>query len=209
MSVHERSVRFNGMSIRALVARRKTQSRFAVKGQHPDWDKITPELDVNDKEFFVVCGRPEEGGLRPILAAIHCPYGQKGDRLWVRETFSVVPDHDEPAGYSAILYRADAHGPYEKWRASTQMPREASRFLLEIEGVRVERLHDISEQDAMAEGAARDDRPDTANCTTHESVRVATFQYRSIWKDENQDWNWECNPWVWAVEFRILGAADL
>ena len=198
MSVLERSVRFNGMSIRALVARRKTQSRFAVKGQHPDWDKITPELDVNDKEFFVVCGRAEQGALRPILTAIHCPYGQKGDHLWVRETLSVVPDHDEPAGLSAILYRADAYGPYGKWRASTQMPREASRFLLEIDSIRVERLHDISETDAVAEGASRDDQPDTEHFTMDESVRVDTFQYRSIWKDEMQGWSWECNPWVWV-----------
>lgn len=207
MRLHERSVRFNALSIRALAAGRKTQARFAVKGQDQTWDKVTPEWDVNGKEFFVVSGQTEQNGLRPILTAIKCPYGQAGDRLWVRETFSVVPDHDEPAGHSAVLYRADGHGPYGKWRSSTQMPREASRIFLEVTGVRVERLHDIDEAGAVAEGAQRDEQPDTPNFTLHESTRVARFQYRSIWNDAKQGWSWECNPWVWVVEFRRVNVA--
>jgi len=119
------------------------------------------------------------------------PYGQPGDRLWVRETWRSYPD--------GIVYRADyrdtdfADAVHAPWRASIHMPRSASRIELEVTGLRVERLQDISEADANAEGVKH---------SLHlPGGRFARENFAHLWWTIHGDESWEANPWVWVVSF--------
>ncbi len=143
---------------------------------------------------------------------IKCPFGVPGDRLWVRETFCVASDDQDvhvdgepeswrPRGLMAqwAYYRAtdqdvidinDPDGKRSPWKPSIFMPRWASRITLEITGVRVERLHDITDEDARAEGVSGGSL----------TGPVEAFEY--LWCDINGAASWTANPWVWAVSFK-------
>lgn len=180
----ERGMIFNGEMVRAILDGRKTQTRRVMKPQ-PDEDGLAkvingPWVDTSERIY-------------------RCPFGVPGDRIWVRETFSPVPDHEEPAGCSAILYAADGNGPYGKWVPSIHMPRWASRITLEITGVRVERLNDISECDAKAEGAP------TECCVIGDKHFLG---FRSLWKSIYGDESWRSNPWVWVIEFKRIEGGE-
>jgi hypothetical protein len=145
-----------------------------------------------------------------------CPYGQPGDLLWVRETWGAVWPADEPVPLRQceIEYRADlppgctdrpgewpadeGNGPeVPKWRPSIHMPRWASRITLRITDIRVERLQDISEDDAKAEGVTPLDYAAhhvAAGC----GARIA---FEQLWNTINGPGAWEANPWVWVVAF--------
>lgn len=131
---------------------------------------------------------------------VPCPYGRPGDRLWVREAWR--PVH---GGYSDLgaRYRADFERDQTVWRPSIHMPRWASRITLEVTGVRVERLQDISEADAQAEGsfewAAEQDTP-------VRDLDEARLVYLQLWQSINGPASWDADPWVWVVEFRRLPA---
>jgi hypothetical protein len=136
-----------------------------------------------------------------------CPYGQPGDRLWVRETWAEHPDFP---GCRRAIYRADPECEYdtERWNPSIHMPRWASRILLEIVSVRVERLQDISEADARAEGITPHEVRQFAIFGASEEERAAIYRdaavgpYRGLWQQINGPGSWGANPWVWVVEFR-------
>ncbi len=185
--------------VRAILAGTKTQTRRVVKPAHKAWIEmpVTHQLGEWDK--------------RPL------PYGKPGDRLWVRETWSPDPPIDsswastEWNGCGRRIdgvperfqhprfcnYSADwLHGPIV-WRPSIHMPRWASRITLEVTGVRVERLQDISEADAMAEGA-----PWGACGSPQEGSRKAGFA--KLWDSINGPNSWDANPWVWAINFKRL-----
>jgi hypothetical protein len=133
-----------------------------------------------------------------------CPYGQPGDQLWVRETWQAVKPWNEigytlcnPADADAeIHYRSTAEKmvPELPWRPSIFMPRFASRITLEITKIRVERLNEISENDACWEGI---------DLTANDCDYVKT--YRQLWQSINGPESWAANPWVWVVEFRKGG----
>ena len=203
----QRPLRYSGPMVCATRADAKTQTRRIVKGAALQWlerDGFTPE--------FVAL--PENG---------LCPYGYKGDQLWVREAWRAVAevDHLPPRDLNPahrIWYEADApHQPgFGKYRPSMFMPRWASRITLEITRVRVERLQSISEADAQAEGvedvtaqvAPRDPefrfwrryRDGGLNGYTDNAIA----SYASLWTEINGPGSWEANPWVWVVEFRRL-----
>ncbi|MEL8866648.1 hypothetical protein J4U27_25805, partial [Escherichia coli] len=141
--VKERGMIFNDEMVRAILGGNKTQTRRIV-----------------EEKFY---GR----AVAAELLAKHCPYGQPGDRIWVRETYRV---HGKATDVATLVYRASVRNSWteqthrvpvevcnkpvsEKWTPSIHMPRWASRILLVITNVRVERLNDISECDARAEGA--------------------------------------------------------
>jgi len=145
--------------IRALVAGRKTQTRRIVKPQ-----SIIPQKN--------------EFGRHPSWLKMQAPYGQPGDRLWVRETWAPAHFTMEHPNYA---YRADGEFlGIKKWRPLIHMPQSASRFTLEITNVRVERVQDISEEDAIAEGFYR--------------------------HPETKQFELTCNrnDWVWVYEFKKL-----
>lgn len=145
----------------------------------------------------------------PTLATAFCPYGQPGDRLWVRETwqgplideeleeeFHQSPDYFKKPEFCA--YRAtdtldaiNADGEALGWRPSIHMPRWASRILLEVTSVRVERLQDISEADAEAEGPPK-------------HFNSWRDNFCALWQKINGDGSWDANPWVWAIEFNRM-----
>ncbi len=130
---------------------------------------------------------------------VQCPFGTVGDRLWVREAWQavdadcrVVSGRLEQNQYPNAFYKADGPNPC-KWRPSIHMPRWASRITLEITGVRVERLNDISEADAIAEGC---------QCAGFPASLTNRGAFAKLWQSINGDDSWAANPWVWVVEFR-------
>jgi hypothetical protein len=150
-----------------------------------------------------------------------CPYGQPGDRLWVRETFAIYGDRK----MAAIHYRADRLWDVGRkdvgYKPSIHMPRWASRVLLEVTDVRVERLLDITEEQARAEGMLSwtfeecdgDPRLDGQPCTTTnwhwepqenecDGFGCAQYAFHGLWNSINGPGAWEANPWVWVVEFK-------
>ena len=140
---------------------------------------------------------------RRVVKSLHlCPYGEKGSILWVRETFVALSKDN-------ILYRADDRYPDSitplKWKPSIFMPRWASRITLEITGVRVERLQDISEEDALTEGC------ENYLCGGYDfsyhgyECKPAVANYRRLWDSINgKKYPWKSNPLVWVISFRRI-----
>jgi hypothetical protein len=210
----ERPILFNGPMVRALLAGTKTQTRRAVKpeGAHHLFQFRGTTAAAGADEPTGEWGWC--GSERVVNKHIHCPYGKPGDRLWVRETFQRFTDDGE------VLYKADRAGfeamnelKFDEcieafWRPSIHMPRAASRITLEITGVRVERLQDISEADALAEGVAQvvRDRLPVQQCGEYDAIDVDPVElYQDLWESINGPGSWDANPWVWVLEFRRIG----
>ncbi|EPJ5560552.1 hypothetical protein [Pseudomonas aeruginosa] len=219
----ERPILFSRPMVRAILEGRKTVTRRVMKPQ-PDF--LGSMVDPNTPFKTLDAG---------LHARITCPYGEPGDRLWVRETWHVGKPHDKtapadilapllaegrgitvlytaggwqsvgPAGREEPIYPDDQ--PLPDWagkgRPSIHMPRWACRILLEITAVRVERLQDISEVQARAEGITDGG---CSNCGNHESCECecpapsAVDSFVHLWRSTGG--NWESNPWVWVVEFK-------
>ncbi|AGR58162.1 Phage-related protein [Salmonella bongori N268-08] len=200
----ERGMIFNSEMVRAILDGRKMQTRRIMKVQ-PD----TPEFGLRriiesskaNENGMYFWSQDDACGIKARSKPFLCPYGEVGDRIWVRETWA-------EAGASAPelkLYRANYpdHVPshYEnvppvgeiRWTPSIHMPRWASRITLEITDVRVERLNNISECDAKAEGAPTE-------CTLIGDKHYPGF--RSLWKSIYGEESWAANPWVWVIEFK-------
>ena len=198
-AVKERPILFSAPMVRALLDSSKTQTRRVVKPGNlglpgtplrqptPNWNAAFygPGIWSDDADF-----------------ASRCPYGQPGDRLWVREAWATHAFLDDVAPCelmtASVHYSADGTIQTGKGRPSIHMPRKYSRIDLEITGVRVERLQDISEADAKAEGALIE--------SAVGGVPGASYVqgYRSIWEEINSADSWAANPWVWCVEFRRI-----
>lgn len=209
----ERGMIFNDEMVRAILDGRKTQTRRIVKVQ-PD----TPEFglrriiesSIANEIGMYFWSQEDARGIKARSKQFYCPYGDVGDRIWVRETFSPVPDNEEPAGCSALLYAADGNGPYGKWVPSIHMPRWACRLTLEITGVRVERLNGISETDAEAEGIDMEalfDAQDCYDCIADHNMTgrpTATGAFKYLWESIYGEESWKSNPWVWVIEFKVV-----
>jgi hypothetical protein len=196
----EHPILFSAPMVRALLDGSKTQTRRVVKPQ--------PEAEHGGEPYWFVGGYRAwraRGCTDSIRSGSHneiaCPYGKPADRLWVRETHM-----DLGACY---LYRADAAAeqeraivaPRQPWRPAIHMPRAASRITLEITGVRVERLQDISPEDCWAEGIQEMRDAGDENGELRGSVRQ---DYQALWESINGPGSWDANPWVWVVEFKRL-----
>lgn len=189
----ERPILFSGAMVRAILDGRKTQTRRIVKPQ--------PDIVHGD---IVARHTPDDMRLGRLGAVMQCPYGQPGDRLWVRETWA-QPAASDPgptiyrADYPACVPAGFENIPPEEaitWKPSIHMPRAACRLVLEVTGVHVERLQFITEADAAAEGAEPIlVPPDGGSCPHYEG-------FRELWGRINGAAAWEQNPWVWVVEFR-------
>jgi len=227
MTARELPILFNAPMVRAILEGRKTLTRRVVKLPHANplgtWEPTTfGGKDARGIEHA------EQAAVWHTRTGhtIGCHYGT-GDRLWVKETYAnLTATHGQPwerrnpdtglyeRGRKPFLwYRADGEqpeigdgrSPVERWRPSIHMPRWASRIDLEVTGVRVERLHDISEADAMAEGI---------RCTGQYSYwwdgmegdphRTAADAFRALWESINGPGSWDANPWVWVVEFKRI-----
>lgn len=216
--MRERPILFSAPMVRALLAGTKTQTRrIAEPVKHPDLGNLY------DAGALVLEREPQH------VIDRACPYGQPGDRLWVRESFwgcDAPGWGDQPC----VVYDDEWHG--KEYRAaeirpwarkfgripSIHMPRDCSRIALEITGVRVERLHKISEADAVAEGIPEESEPckqcgdcgwlciggDPQQCNAPGCGDGAIDGYRALWEQINGAGSWKANPWVWVVEFRVL-----
>ena len=223
----ERPILFSAPMLRAILAGNKTQTRRIAKGV----------VGVHARTGEPLAGLDSAGPRVP------CPYGQVGDRLWVRESFWIEHDSDSHEGsgafdcgidlktgdWASVCYCADQDkagtwiGPDEfypertfvPWgdgglvpeffskRPNIHMPRWASRILLEVTSVRVERLQDISQADAYAEGAmswAQEQKTPIKDLNGGDD-RIA---FMALWESIEGAGSWDANPWVWAVEFRRI-----
>lgn len=188
----ERPILFSGPMVRALLDGTKTQTRRVWKMPRGcSWY----EGHGGEAAGMV---QDDEGPAWWHVSEQRCPYGQPGDRLWVREAWRTEPALDpcpprEIAMVGApVQYEAGPHADVlgGKLRPSMFMPRSLARITLVVTDVRVERLQDISEADAIAEGVEAE-RPDTA---------VGAYEW--LWEAINGPGSWDANPWVWVVEFR-------
>lgn len=184
--IKTRPILMNGAMVLATLSGAKTQTRRLMKNQ-PEYPIIIAGDPYTNRYQMEGCEALTEASLLR-----YCPHGQRGDRLYVRESFSLVPDSDEPAGHSAILYAADGER-YGKLTPSIHMPRWASRITLEITAVRVERLHDISTEDIIAEGLSTTLRGYDAECDLRD-------QWRKLWESTGGDW--DANEWLWVINFK-------
>lgn len=190
----ERPILFSAPMVCALLAGTKTQTRRVVKPQ--------PHI-VEEGGSVVGVHTPDDQRHGRLGKMLYCPYGRPGDRLWVRETFARIDGQQQPwietdyrATYTHGDRLGDSLGIKKRWSPSIHMPRHASRITLEVTGVRLERLQDISASDARAEGIGRNQCPDWH----------AVADYRELWSQINGRGSWDANPWVWVVEFkRIAG----
>jgi hypothetical protein len=198
LRMKERPILFSSPMVRAILEGRKTQTRRIVKPCHMVMDHGED-----------AAGQCIDAGYIPCFPL--CPYGHRGDRLWVRETWCCV--HGVPSSGGVphpddfVRYRADG-GPGEQvitdvrcWHPSIHMPRVYSRILLEIVAVRTERLIDISEADSLAEGV--NVHPDHHG-KPRDSIYSPVSAYRDLWESINGPGSWAANPWVWVVEFKRI-----
>jgi hypothetical protein len=138
---------------------------------------------------------------------IECPYGAIGDLLWVRESFVRYTISPSEGGF---LYKASAPDPGDilRWKPSIHMPKIAARIWLEITDIKVERLQDITEEDAIAEGIkciAQDKEWGYKDYTGRTGVLLPPFwSFNSLWRTINGADSWEANPWVWVISFKVL-----
>ena len=228
-----RPILFSAPMVRALLEGRKTQTRRVVKpfvadafdfmgGGPGDREAETDDVEIrwavshddNDKPVPIQwCAfsseYPEEGCI-PIGKG----YGQPGDLLWVRESHAIVGNVDpgfvlyRASGYEAECRRNGLENcPPEyamRWSPSIHMPRWASRLTLRITEVRVERLHSISTEDAIAEGVEIDVPAIDASSARWVQGSVHIDRYARLWDEINGRGAWTTNPWVWALTFEVI-----
>lgn len=221
-SIKERPALFSGAMVRATLEGRKTVTRRAIKPQPPEGHKWRGWVvdSTCSKEIGSASWDEAGGPLRRNATYARCPYGKPGDRLWVRETCFIndyreasVPEQERAD--CEIHYRADGIPDFEgeeeliRWRPSIHMPRWASRILLEVTDVRVERLQDISDKEIEAEGIDLDaladgqDRYDMCHAGSGADGRpTLRTAWRELWESTGGDW--DTNPWVWVVEFKRI-----
>lgn len=239
----ERPIIFNAEMVRAILSGNKTQTRRIMKPQPTPctlqkgghWWPSNVFKTMLHIEEEMQNGKGGWGG----LVGDACPFGDVGDRIWVRETW--MPDAPRDGTWADVEFYGCKGAPlslipkrYQKpehcihraswtgsemvgWTPSIHMPRWASRITLEITGVRVERLHDISESDAAAEGvgsalwfAAKGVPEDQwVSLGEHGAERASHINnFATLWESIYGADSWQANPWVWVIEFRRVGGAE-
>lgn len=206
-SILERPILMCGEMVRAVLSGNKTQTRRVVKPQplHP--------IKACTNGFYVKNPNASSSG-NDVFAG---PYGVSGDRLWVRENYTT--DHEAFYPHYPVIYQADGYDPRRecklkngkvfspetktwhqfRWRPSIHMPRARSRINLEIVSVGVERVQDINEADAQAEGVQWPSAGDHGR-----SHPTCVDAFKSMWDSINRarGFGWDANPWVWVVKFQ-------
>lgn len=219
----DRGILFSAPMVRALLDGTKTQTRRALRVQ--PLDVLPMEGDSAGREWVGLMQREP----KPAGTVFRCKFGQPGDRLWVRESFSAYGrwetrfserkkrdewrfvDMTRECGHEYEYAADDAGVPVAKrggatpaWHArpAIYMPRVASRIMLEIVAVRVERLQNIDDQDAIAEGIGLTAHAAGVPMTTPAGETVPRAMYRTLWDSINGPGSWHKNPWVWVVNFK-------
>jgi len=204
----ERPILFTTEMVRALLAGRKTQTRRVFKYQNASFNGLMCNyLEEADNEYYTKC-------IYDI-----CKYGQVGEVLWARETWAKLnsqyvykADYDNGVPANEIELPNGFTVDDAKWKPSIHMPKEACRLRLKIKSIKVERLMDISEQDAIAEGIRQRfggfinyANPGKIFTETYpflsRKYSAAQMSYLSLWEKINGENSFEENPWVWVIEF--------
>jgi hypothetical protein len=239
--VKERGILFSGPMVRAILTGVKTQTRRIVKPQphprhylQPMWGTSPDGHEFGEKDVWCEVGPDYPDGDDDER---RCPHGAPGDRLWVKETWAVIHDYHQDIGeaeamrdarermpWAGIAYRAAANGGHaeshrvgDRWRPSIYMPRWASRIALEVTSVRVERLQDLGEEDAIAEGITMvpfypdSGFPLSKGFMLGEDDGKAPLDpsaqkvFERLWDSINaKRAPWASNPWVWVIEFKRI-----
>lgn len=213
--MNERAILFSAPMVRANLEGRKSMTRRTMKDQ-PERQPVPQNDDKLWWQEDIACS---DGVVKTNY--YRCPYGGIGDVLWVRETWTWEGDtsYKDLLPIGSFWYKADFEkneGP-AKWKSSIFMPREACRLKLEIVNIKIERLNNISEEDAVAEGVERagtgwkcyrkissgrhrgEDHPYNVV-----SNRSPVFSYMELWENINGEGSWSKNPWVWVIEYKKL-----
>ena len=186
---------FSTEMVQAILAGRKTQTRRVSK--HQCWSH-SELIDVNINGIF-----------QKVDRNVSCPYGKPGDLLWVRESFVKFETFNE----TLFSYKASPKTNLDvNWKPSIHMPKDAARIWLRITNIRVERLKNITHEDALAEGILDFGDGTYKNYFKNKGLRtqdgvecilpIASFQ--SLWCSINGNESWEANPWVWVIEYEVL-----
>lgn len=226
----ERPILFSAEMVRAILARQKTQTRRVVRCSGA---RDATAWRFADGLWYPCADQLSRGILDPVGPGIRCPYGDPGDRLWVKETWACLGDQLTEEIGKPRVYRADADlvrddsddrvgwwlgdtfiectaRPF-RWRPSLHMPRWASRITLEIVESRIERVQDITDEDAVAEGTPcrtcgrTIDGRSEADCECFHTTRNARAHFIELWDSINgkrPGCSWADNPWVWVISFR-------
>lgn len=241
MTIKERPILFNAPMVIAILDGRKTHTRRLVKisKERGEWEASTiggagVKHPDGTQAVEQACIRNTTTG-----KVITCPHGIMGDRLWVRETwqgplfYGEIPEdwnsdkyktpeycHYKASGDSCDFIDADDNF-VERWSPSIHMPRWASRILLEVTNVRVERLQDISKEDAISEGfkaITKDGKtikygvPDADGYPGNDDIGWdwcdwdvnPVIAYKRLYESINGTGSWDMNPWVWVIEFKVI-----
>jgi hypothetical protein len=213
----ERPILFSNAMVDALLRGCKTQTRRIMEIQPPGDGYVLAEI-IGDKKkrgklHWVKTNKEATLITDDQNIEFTCPYGQVGDCLWVRETFAIVDN--------IVKYKVDNPKLDTKWKASIFMPRAASRILLKFTGVKIERLNDILDDDALEEGLSQTSKdgfttkygiPDKDGWPGHDnwgwdwqnwntSPRKA---YKFLWEKINGIGSWGVNPLVWVISFEVV-----
>ncbi|WP_241723043.1 morphogenetic protein [Raoultella sp. HC6] len=199
----ERGMIFNAEMVRALLDGRKTQTRRIIKNQREggSWSvqlAKNPCIPRHTHDWWL------PNATQPYSALI-CPFGAIGERIWVRETWARynIDQRSQDMAYRATTPEDWPDGG--RWRPSIHMPRWASRILLEITDVRVERLNSISEEDAQAEGMELTGwRPTYSDPDSGGEVWTPYDNFAQLWESIYGEESWKANNWVWVIEFKVV-----
>jgi len=210
----EHPILFSGEMIQAILEGRKTQTRRVVKGKSLDAiEFLSGRCDGEPGETEDLYQMSGDDGIKIACAeyldegflVIQCPFGKPGDRLWVKETWwcDNIPGAFDTIGCNEtpIYYRATEEDPsiFPKWKPSIFMYREFSRILLEVINIRVERLNDITEDDACHDGGF-------IYSTQFVEKNYGINRFKNLWNSINgkRGYGWDVNPWVWVIGFKVL-----
>jgi hypothetical protein len=206
----ERGMLFSKPMVLALLDGSKTQTRRLIKVQPQVTEQRLRELGgwVEGLTLSEQVNAAWQHG----FIDVDCPYGKSGDRIWVRETWRRIEpgwcgcsDFCPHMGGAKYDYFATGSGDEDtKWKPSIHMPRGASRIDLEITGVRVERLQNISKADAIAEGAPPSHRSIDRISREFGYKDFPRSWYAQLWDQINGAGSWDGNPWCWVIEFKRI-----
>lgn len=175
---------FSTSMAKAILAGRKTMTRRIIKPQPIDNIEVDGNFyEGNYKGYVKVDNHPN---WQQQFAYEFCPYGEVGSTLWVRETWQKVDTYPEPDCFGKYLYKSMGD-TCDKWKPSIFMPKDACRIFLKITDIKVERVQDISEEDAIKEGV--------------ESWCDAIDNFKQLWQSINGEESWNSNPWCWCISF--------
>lgn len=204
-----RPILFSTPMVQALLDGRKTMTRRVVKPQPFEGCNFVgmieryPEMKQGYYWSNGIAG-DLQGFYPGIGESIFCPYGEVGDILWVRETYKYkeLDRFSKAISYRYLADDPDARSTTNRFKPSLLMPKVACRIWLKVVGVRVERLREITKEDAKAEGVKQfvsGHWKDYSNLVSNFDSSIGSFA--SLWISINGIGSWHANPWVWVVEF--------